>query len=249
MTMQMITCNSVWKTFHLHTGQKLLRHHLSSWFRNDRQNNFHALKGVSFHVNKGEGLAVIGSNGAGKSTLLSLVTRLAEPDQGSIEVNGRVAALLELGSGFHPDLTGAENVYLNAALLGFTEKQTRAMFDSIVEFSGVGDFIDEPMRSYSSGMNLRLAFAIAVNVDPDILIVDEVLAVGDQNFQAKCFDRIQGFRRAGKTFLCVSHSKPVLMALCDRAIWLDQGELMMFGKIEDIFQAYEGHAAVPNANR
>ncbi len=243
--MAIITCENVWKTFHRHTGQKLLRHHVTSWFGSDRTNIFHALKGVSFHVDKGEGLAIIGGNGAGKSTLLSLVTGLTEPDQGSVKVNGRVAALLELGSGFHPDLTGAENVYLNAALLGFTGKQTRAMFDSIVEFSGVGEFINEPMRTYSSGMTLRLAFAVAVNIDPEILIIDEVLAVGDQNFQAKCFDRIQGFRRAGKTFLCVSHSKPVLMELCDRAVWLDQGEMMMCGKIEDIFEAYEGRSALP----
>lgn len=245
--MKVITCENVWKTFHRHTGQKLLRHHLASWFGSDRSNAFHALKGVSFHVDKGEGLAVIGGNGAGKSTLLSVVTGLAKPDKGTVKVDGRVAALLELGSGFHPDLTGAENVYLNASLLGFTGKQTRAMFDSIVEFSGVGDFIDEPVRTYSSGMNLRLAFAVAVNVDPEILIIDEVLAVGDQSFQAKCFDRIRGFRRAGKTFLCVSHSKPVLMELCDRAVWLDQGEMMMCGKIEDAFEAYEGRPAVHNA--
>ncbi len=198
-------------------------------------------------MNKGEGLAVIGGNGAGKSTLLSVVTGLTQPDKGSVTVDGRVAALMELGSGFHPDLTGAENVYLNAALLGFTGKQTRALFDSIVEFSGVGEFIDEPVRTYSSGMNLRLAFAVAVNVDPEILIIDEVLAVGDQNFQAKCFDRIRGLRRAGKTFLCVSHSKPVLMELCDRAVWLDHGEMMMCGNIADAFAAYEGRAPVHNA--
>jgi ABC-type polysaccharide/polyol phosphate transport system ATPase subunit len=238
--MEAITCENIWKTFHRHTGQKLLRHHFSSWLSRNTSNDFHALKGVSFHVAKGEGVAVIGSNGAGKSTLLSLVTGLAEPDRGSVNVNGRVAALLELGSGFHYDLTGTENVYLNASLLGFTERQTRAMFDSIVEFSGIGDFINEPLRTYSSGMTLRLAFAVAVNVDPEILIIDEVLAVGDRDFQTKCYDRIRGFRRAGKTFLCVSHSKPVLTELCDRAIWLDRGEMMMCGDIGDVFEAYEG---------
>jgi ABC-type polysaccharide/polyol phosphate transport system ATPase subunit len=238
--MNIITCENVWKTFRLHTGQKLLRHHLASWFGKDHANEFHALKGVSFHVTKGEGLAVIGSNGAGKSTLLSVVTGLTEPDQGSVKVNGRVAALLELGSGFHPDLTGAENVYLNASLLGFTEPKTREMFDSVVEFAGVGDFIHEPLRTYSNGMILRLAFSVAVSVDPEILIIDEVLAVGDQDFQTKSYDRIRGFRRAGKTFLCVSHNKSVLMELCDRAVWLDQGEMMMCGKIADVFEAYEG---------
>jgi ABC-type polysaccharide/polyol phosphate transport system ATPase subunit len=242
--MKIIACENVWKTFRLHTGQKLLRQHVASWLGRDHSHDFHALKGVSFHVEKGEGLAVIGSNGAGKSTLLSLVTGLTAPDKGTVEVNGRVAALLELGSGFHFDLTGAENVYMNASLLGFTEKQTRAMFDSIVEFAGVSEFIHEPLRTYSSGMILRLAFSIAVNVDPEILIIDEVLAVGDRDFQAKSYQRILGFRRAGKTFLCVSHNKAVLMELCDRAVWLDHGEMMMCGKIEAVFDAYEGRAAL-----
>lgn len=241
--MKIITCENVWKTFHLQTGKKLLSQHVKTWFSRDSSHDFHALKGVSFHVEKGEGLAVIGSNGAGKSTLLSLVTGLTAPDKGSVKVNGRVAALLELGSGFHGDLTGAENVYMNASLLGFTEKQTHAMFDSIVEFAGVSDFIHEPLRTYSSGMNLRLAFSIAVNVDPEILIVDEVLAVGDRDFQTKSYERILGFRRAGKTFLCVSHNKAVLMELCDRAVWLDHGEMMMCGKIEAVFDAYEGRGA------
>jgi ABC-type polysaccharide/polyol phosphate transport system ATPase subunit len=243
--MNIIACNDVWKTFHRHAGQKLFRDHLKSWIGKDRSHDFHALKGVSFRVENGESLAVIGSNGAGKSTLLSLVTGLTRPERGTIEVNGRVAALLELGSGFHPDLTGRENVHLNASLLGFTEKQTRGMFDSIVEFAGIRDFIDEPVRTYSSGMTLRLAFAVAVNVDPDILIIDEVLAVGDHDFQLKCYDRIRSFRRAGKTFLCVSHNKAILTELCDRAVWLDCGEMMMYGKIDEVFEAYEGRAALP----
>ena len=188
-----------------------------------------------------------GSNGAGKSTLLSVVTGLTEPDKGSVKVNGRVAALLELGSGFHPDLTGEENVYLNASLLGFTEPKTREMFDSVVEFAGVGDFIHEPLRTYSNGMILRLAFSVAVSVDPEILIIDEVLAVGDQDFQTKSYDRIRGFRLAGKTFLCVSHNKTVLMELCDRAVWLDHGEMMMCGRIEDVFEAYEGRTGLHKA--
>ena len=137
-------------------------------------------------------MAIVGGNGAGKSTLLSLVTGLCQPTEGRIAVEGRVAALLELGSGFHPDLTGAENILLNASLLGLSRRKTQACFDEIVEFSGVGDFIQEPIRTYSSGMNMRLAFSVAVHVDPDILIIDEVLAVGDQAFQAKCFDRIAG---------------------------------------------------------
>jgi len=245
MSTAIITCQDVWKTFRHHTGPKLFRAQLASWFRKDPASQFHALKGVSFEVNRAEGLAVIGSNGAGKSTLLSLVTGLATPNKGTIRVNGRVAALLELGSGFHPDLTGTENVYLNASLLGFNGRQTQEMLDSIVDFAGVGDFIHEPLRTFSSGMVVRLAFSIAVNVDPEILIIDEVLAVGDASFQEKCFDRIRAFRRAGKTFLCVSHNKGMLVELCDQAIWLDHGEVIKAGNINSVFDAYEGRAPLP----
>ena len=220
---------------------------MASWFGGTGFTQFDALKGVSFQVAKGEGLAVIGSNGAGKSTLLSIVTGLAKPDKGKVAVNGRVAALLELGSGFHPDLTGAENVYLNAALLGFSERQTEDMFEDIVEFAGVREFIDEPLRTYSSGMMMRLAFSVAVNVDPDILIIDEVLAVGDMDFQAKSYEKIRDFRRAGKTFLCVSHNPQVLLDLCDRAVWLDQGEMLMCDRIQNVLDAYGVTAASAGA--
>ena len=185
-------------------------------------------------------MAVIGANGAGKSTLLALTAGMAEPSSGTVSVEGRVAALLELGSGFHPDLTGTENVYMNSALLGFTEKRTRAIFDEIVDFSGVGDFIDEPLRTYSSGMVVRLAFSIAVNLDPDILIIDEVLAVGDAAFQSKCFERILKLRRAGKTFVCVSHSREMLKDICETAIWLDHGQAVMEGPLEEVHRAYSG---------
>ena len=245
---KVIVCEGVWKTFRLHTGQRLLRQHLATWFGKEQRHEFHALKGVSFEVAKGEGLAVVGSNGAGKSTLLSIITGLARPEKGTIKVNGRVAALMELGSGFHPDLTGTENVYLNASLLGFNERQTKAMFDDVVEFAGVREFIDEPLRTYSSGMMLRLAFSVAVNVDPDVLIIDEVLAVGDLDFQAKCYERIRAFRRAEKTFVCVSHNPQILLELCDRAVWLDQGEMMMCDRIKYVLEAYEGRAAISKRN-
>jgi lipopolysaccharide transport system ATP-binding protein len=174
---------------------------------------------------------------------LSLITGLAKPDEGSLEVKGRVAALLELGSGFHPDLTGAENVRLNASLLGFTKQQTEDMYDAIVDFSGIGDFIDEPLRTYSSGMVVRLAFSVAINVDPDILIVDEVIAVGDQDFQAKCYDRVRKLRHAGKTFVCVSHSPAILLEICDQGIWLDHGQVVLQGDIRDVIEAYQGRLA------
>lgn len=242
--MHVIKCQNVSKSFRRHTGQKLIREHVAGWFRRSSRANesFYALKNVSFTVEEGESLGVVGSNGAGKSTLLGLVTGLAVPEEGTIEVNGRVAALLELGSGFHPDLTGAENVRLNAALLGFKRKQTDQLFDSIVDFAGIGDFIEEPLRTYSSGMVVRLAFSVAINVDPDVLIVDEVLAVGDQDFQAKCLERVGQLRRAGKTFLCVSHSPNILQQFCDQGIWLDHGEVILKGTIQDVIAAYQGHS-------
>ena len=229
------------KIFHRHTGAKLIRHHFRDWFRRDTERDFYALKNVSFRIDEGESVAIVGRNGAGKSTLLSLVCGLSEPEQGRVEVSGQLAALLELGAGFHGDLTGAENVQLNASLLGFTRARTNALFDPIVEFSGVGEFINEPLRTYSSGMMLRLAFSVALNLEPRILIIDEVLAVGDQAFQEKCYEKIFEFRNSGRTLLCVSHAPPVLLKLCDRALWLDRGELMMDGKTAEVLEVYSGH--------
>jgi ABC-type polysaccharide/polyol phosphate transport system ATPase subunit len=237
--MCIIEFSNVSKRFHRHAG-KLLRHHLTQIVRREHTEPFFALRDVSFTLEEGESLAVIGRNGAGKSTLLGLVAGLAQPDEGTVIVNGHVAALLELGSGFHPDLTGRENVRLNAALLGLSRKQTLAVFDSILDFSGISEFIDEPLRTYSTGMIMRLAFSVAVNTDPQIVLIDEVLAVGDAVFQAKCFDKLHEFRDAGKTLLCVSHSAPVIRQLCDRAIWLDHGELVMSGSAAEVAGAYAG---------
>jgi lipopolysaccharide transport system ATP-binding protein len=238
--MPAISFRHVTKSFPRHAGQQLIQQHLWRWLRhrNTRPPEFHALHDVSFDVPEGEGLAIIGSNGAGKSTLLGLTAGLARPNSGTVTVRGHVAALLELGSGFHPDLTGRENVFLNASLMGLTERKTKALFESIVDFSGVGEFIDEPLRTFSSGMIVRLAFAVAVNVDPDILIIDEVLAVGDADFQAKSFSRIQDLRRAGKTFVCVSHSREMLRYVCDHALWLDHGHAMMHGPLDEVYEAY-----------
>lgn len=238
--MALIEFHNVSKIFQLHGGQMLVREHLAHFLRGTKQQRFHALKHVSFQVQPGESLAVIGANGAGKSTLLSLVAGLAKPDEGTVKVNGSVAAMLELGSGFHPDLTGAENVRLNALLLGLSRKKTEELFDEIVEFSGIGDFISEPLRTYSSGMMMRLAFAVAINVNPSILLIDEVLAVGDAAFRAKCMERIHQFRRAGKTLLCVSHMPAMLQELCDQAIWLDHGEVVMTGTLPEVLETYDG---------
>jgi lipopolysaccharide transport system ATP-binding protein len=233
--------SGVWKNFERHTGQLLLSAHVRNLFAlRDRTEPFQALKGVSFRMEHGESLALVGTNGAGKSTLLTLVAGLVPPDRGTIGVNGRVAALLELGSGFHPDLSGIENVRLNAALLGVRRRRMDAIFEDIVEFSELGDFMAEPLRTYSTGMVMRLAFSVAVNVDPDILLIDEVLAVGDSAFQAKCFEKVLDFRRRGKTILCVSHASGMVQQLCSRAIWLDHGDLMLDGPIAEVLDAYEG---------
>jgi ABC-type polysaccharide/polyol phosphate transport system ATPase subunit len=222
----------------------LLRTHFVGWWGSPAP-IFEALKNVSFRLDWGESLAVIGANGAGKSTLLSLAAGIARPSSGTVSVYGRRAALLELAAGFHPDLTGRENILLNAALLGFARAQIHRKLPEIVEFSELADVLDEPLRTYSAGMTMRLAFSIAVHVDPDILITDEVLAVGDEAFQQKCHERILEMCRAGKTILCASHSEALLRSFCNRAIWLDHGSLVLEGTLDEVFAAYRGrtHAA------
>jgi lipopolysaccharide transport system ATP-binding protein len=240
----LIEFESVSKSFRHGGGEpKLLRAHLQDWFRRSRRHEFFALRKVSFSIREGESVAVVGRNGAGKSTLLSLVAGLTEPVEGKVTVRGRVAALLELGAGFHPDLTGIENLRLNASLLGLSRKRTAEVFDSVVAFADIGDFIYEPIRTYSMGMTMRLAFAVAIHVDPDILIVDEVLAVGDQAFQQKCQERIRRFKDEGKTLLFVSHSGPLVRNLCERAIWLERGRVLRDGPAADVLAAYAAASA------
>jgi ABC-type polysaccharide/polyol phosphate transport system ATPase subunit len=238
--MALIEFERVSKIFTHTGGAKLLRTHLLDRFKQRKRDVFYALNDVSFRLNQGESMAVIGRNGAGKSTLLGMAAGLCKPSQGLVAVRGRVAALLELGSGFHPDLTGLENVRLNASLLGLSRSRTGEALESIVDFSEIRDFIHDPVRTYSSGMVMRLAFSVAVHVDPDILIIDEVLGVGDQRFQAKCFDRILQFKRAGKTLLFVSHGGDPVRLLCDRAIWLDHGKMLLEGPPAQVLEAYAG---------
>jgi len=245
--MSAVEFQNVSKIFHRHTGKLLLRHRLKQLFTTEGGEPFYALKNVSFRMEQGESLAVIGANGAGKSTLLGLAAGLALPDEGIVSVRGRVAALLELGSGFHPDLTGEENVRLNASLIGLSRKRINEISDEIVEFSGIGDFIREPLRTYSTGMVMRLGFSVAVTMDPEILLVDEVLAVGDAAFQTKCFDKVREFRRRGKMLLCVSHSPWMIRELCDQAIWLDHGEVVMSGTVADVMEAYADQPATAAA--
>src|SRR5258708_23727853 len=243
--MALIRFQNVSKWYPHATGRQLLRGHILRWFTPPLEHHkFQALKQVSFELEPGESLGLVGSNGAGKSTLLALAAGLATPDQGTVEVNGRVAALLELGSGFHPDLTGAENLLLNASLLGVGRKRAAELFDRIVEFSGIEEFIGEPLRTYSSGMVMRLAFAVAIHTDADVILIDEVLAVRDARFQVRCLDALYEFRRRGKSILFVSHSSVAVQKMCDRALWLDRGETIMIGDVSPVLEAYEGQASL-----
>lgn len=202
--------------------------------------DFWALRDVSFDIPKGSFYGIIGHNGSGKSTLLRLTAGIHKPTKGTITANGQISALLELGSGFHPDLTGRENVFLNGAMLGLSRKQMERAIDEITEFSGIGDFIDAPVKVYSSGMHVRLGFAIAVHVEPEILLVDEVLAVGDEAFQRKCFDHIYALRRRGTTIVLVSHDAGTMESLCDEVAWLDHGELQAVGEAPPTIESYLG---------
>ena len=201
--------------------------------------DFWALKDVTFDVPSGSTFGLIGSNGSGKSTLLKCLANIYFPNKGSITHFGKLAAMLEVGSGFHTELSGRENIFLNGSILGMSKKEITRKFDEIVDFSGVEQFIDQPVKNYSSGMYVRLGFAIAINVDPEILVVDEVLAVGDSEFQEKCFQKFRDFRKAGKTVILVSHSMGAVEEMCDQAAWINQGQLMAVGDAESTIQAYK----------
>jgi ABC-2 type transport system ATP-binding protein len=230
--------NHVTKTFVHHAGRMLLRDRVIEMIKPTQRTRFEALKDVSFDLAPGESLGLIGANGAGKSTILNMATGLALPDHGSISVNGRVTALLELGAGFHPDLTGAENVRVNAAMMGMTRRQMVARFDEIVDFSGVREFINEPLRVYSAGMTMRLAFSVAIAVDPELLLIDEVLGVGDQAFFARCMEKIRSFQAGGKTIVLASHSVDLLTMLCQKALWLERGRIVIQGAAAEVIAAY-----------
>jgi lipopolysaccharide transport system ATP-binding protein len=200
---------------------------------------FHALRDVSFDVRQGETVALIGANGAGKSTMLKLISRITLPSAGRIRINGRVGSLLEIGTGFHPDLTGRDNVYMNGAILGMNRDEVRSKFDDIVSFAGLGKFIDTPVKRYSSGMYVRLAFSVAAFLEPEILIVDEVLAVGDAQFQERCIRRLQQVVKEGRTLLFVSHGAGLVRRVCQRAICLKQGRVFCDGPVEETLRFYE----------
>ncbi|MBP0971935.1 MAG: ABC transporter ATP-binding protein [Oscillospiraceae bacterium] len=196
------------------------------------------LDGISLTVEPGEAIGLVGKNGSGKSTLLKLMSRILYPDGGSVKLNGRVSSLIELGAGFHPDMTGRENIFTNASIFGLTHKEIEARLDEIIEFSEMQEFIDNPVRTYSSGMYMRLAFSVAIHVGADILLIDEILAVGDAAFQAKCFERLMEIKAAGTTVVIVSHSMAQLERICDRTVWIDGGKIRMEGPPNEVHPAY-----------
>ncbi|MBK0421639.1 ABC transporter ATP-binding protein [Leucobacter sp. CSA2] len=212
---------------------------IASLQRKELSSDFNAVDGVSFDVNAGESVALMGSNGSGKSTTLKMLSGVLQPDGGWVRTRGRIAGLIEVGAGFHPNLTGRQNVYLNAAILGMSKEETDAKFDDILEFSEIGDFIDTEVKRYSSGMYARLGFAVAVHTEFDVLLVDEVLSVGDAAFREKCNDRMQQLRERGKTMFIVSHNSGQVLRLCDRGIVLEHGKVIFDGPIEDAVQALE----------
>lgn len=256
-----IKASNLSKKYRLGTiGMTSLREDLSRWWNRGKadpldkeknpqidrsrminQNEFWALNELDFHIEKGEVVGLIGANGSGKSTLLKILSRITEPTVGEIHIRGKVASLLEVGTGFHPELTGRENVYINGAILGMTRKEVDKKFDEIVDFAGVTDFIDTPIKRYSSGMTVRLGFAVAAHLDPDILIVDEVLAVGDAAFQKKCIGKMHSISNSGRTIIFVSHNMASVEALCTRGFMLNEGKLVKVGEINETISHYIAH--------
>jgi len=235
-----VVVSELWKSFRLyHEKNQYLKAAILRG-RRARYEEFWALKGVDFSVPTGATFGVIGSNGSGKSTLLKCLAGILVPEKGSVTVEGRISALLELGAGFHPELSGRENVYMNGAILGMSRKEITARFDDIVEFAGLEDFIDTPVKNYSSGMFVRLGFAVAANVEPEVLLIDEVLSVGDESFQRRCAEKIDEFRRDGRTIVFVSHGLAQVEQLCEHVAWIDKGDLRMLGGAAEVISAYQG---------
>ena len=236
--MSAIEVKKVRKKFRLHYDKARSLKDLFLFRRKDRYEDRWVLKGVDFTAEKGEAIGLIGHNGCGKSTLLKLMTRIMYPDGGNIALTGRVSSLIELGAGFHPDMTGRENIYINAAIFGLTKKEIDARLEAIIAFSELQAFIDNPVRTYSSGMYMRLAFAVAINVDAEILLVDEILAVGDANFQKKCFDKLVSLKAEGVTIVIVSHDMNAIERICDRVVWVNDGLVVKQGAPKPVIMAY-----------
>ncbi|MBF0979601.1 MAG: ABC transporter ATP-binding protein [Clostridiales bacterium] len=233
-----IIVNNVSKIFYVFMDKaNSLKEKMLFWKRNKRETR-EVLKDINLTIKNGEAVALIGVNGSGKSTLLKLMTKIIYPTRGEIVTNGKLTSLLELGAGFHPDFSGRENIYFNASIFGLTKKQIDARLEEIIEFSELRDFIDNPVRTYSSGMFMRLAFAVAINVDADILLVDEILSVGDQHFQEKCLNKMKELKAQGKTMVFVTHSLGSARELCDRAVWLNKGHIQLDGDVNEVIDEY-----------
>lgn len=233
-----ITVENVYKNFKVyHDKGYSLKEKMLFWQRNAYETRT-VLNGISFKVDKGEAVGLIGKNGSGKSTTLKLLSRIMYPDKGVVNINGRVACLIELGAGFHPDMSGRENIYINASIFGLTKKEIDDKLQQIIDFSELWDFIDNPIRTYSSGMYMRLAFAVAINVAADILLIDEILAVGDIKFQEKCFNKLKEIKKAGTTIVIVSHSLGQIEEFCDKSIWLKDGKIAMIDTPQTVHKKY-----------
>lgn len=234
-----ISVDQVSKDFKLYYDKaNTLKEKILFFSKKKKTDSLHILKNINVNIKKGESVALIGVNGSGKSTLLKLMTKIIYPNKGKIEVNGKLTSLLELGAGFHPDFSGRENIYFNSSIFGLTKKEIDKRIDDIIAFSELEEFIDNPVRTYSSGMYMRLAFSVAINVDADILLLDEILAVGDQHFQDKCFEKLMELKKAGKTIVMVSHSLNSVRSFCDRTIWLYEGEVKMDGETNKVLDEY-----------
>lgn len=234
-----IMVNDVYKTFNVYLDKaNTIKEKLLFLFSRNRREKREILKGINVNIKRGEVVALIGTNGSGKSTLLKLLTKIIYPNKGKIETEGKLTSLLELGAGFHPDFSGRENIYFNASIFGLTKKEIDERLEDIIEFSELRDFIDNPVRTYSSGMYMRLAFSVAINVDADILLIDEILSVGDEHFQNKCFDKMLELKKQGKTMVFVTHSMESVKKLCNRTIWLCEGKIKMDGNTNEVVEEY-----------
>ena len=233
-----ICVKDVYKNFNVYLDKANTIKEKLLFLSRNRKEKRKVLKGINLNIKKGEAVALIGTNGSGKSTLLKLMTKILYPNSGTIEINGKLTSLLELGAGFHPDFSGRENIYFNASIFGLTKKEIDEKLDDIIEFSELKKFIDNPVRTYSSGMFMRLAFAVAINVNADIMLVDEILSVGDEHFQNKCIEKMLELKKQGKTMVFVTHSMESVKKLCNRAVWLYNGKIKMDGKSEEVIKKY-----------
>ena len=233
-----IEVNDVDKSFKVYYDKaNTLKERILFWNRN-RHEVREVLSDITLTIRKGETVALVGINGSGKSTLLKLMTQIIYPNKGTIKTYGKLVSLLELGAGFHPDFSGRENIYFNASIFGLSKKEIDARLDDIISFSELGEYIDNPVRTYSSGMYMRLAFSIAINVDAEILLIDEILAVGDKHFQERCYEKMMELKKEGKTMVFVTHSMSAVKTFCDRAVWLSNGRIRMDGNTEDVVNEY-----------